>query len=100
LWPGKAGQRLRPEIGEIEQPADLPARRFGDDQRVRRSRGRLSLCSRFLPQFVDPAHGSITAQLLTLGMTQKVTGFAILGSAAITSAAIGRWLSRRQAWLV
>jgi hypothetical protein len=23
LWPGKAGQRLRPEIGEIEQPADL-----------------------------------------------------------------------------
>ncbi len=26
---------LRAEIGEIEQPADLPARRFGDDQRVR-----------------------------------------------------------------
>ena len=33
---GKAGERLRPEIVEIEQPADLPARRFGDDQRVRR----------------------------------------------------------------
>ena len=32
---GKAGERLRPEIGEIEQPADLPARRFGDDKRVR-----------------------------------------------------------------
>ena len=35
---GKAGKRLRPEIGEFEQPADLPARRFGDDQRVRRGK--------------------------------------------------------------
>jgi hypothetical protein len=33
---GKPGERLRPEIGEIEQPADLPASRLGDDQRVRR----------------------------------------------------------------
>ena len=33
---GKPGKRLRAEIGEIEQPADLPARRFADDQRVRR----------------------------------------------------------------
>jgi hypothetical protein len=30
---------LRPEIGEIEQPADLPARRFGNDERVRRGQG-------------------------------------------------------------
>jgi len=30
---------LRPEIGEIEQSADLAARRFGDDQRVRRGQG-------------------------------------------------------------
>ena len=28
---GKAGQRLRPEIGEVEQPPDLPARRFPND---------------------------------------------------------------------
>ena len=33
---GKAGERLRPEIGELEQPADLPARALGDDERVRR----------------------------------------------------------------
>ena len=32
---GKAGERLRSEIGQIEQPADLPAGRFADDQRVR-----------------------------------------------------------------
>ena len=33
----ETGKRLRPEIGEVEQPADLPARRFCNDQRVRRS---------------------------------------------------------------
>jgi hypothetical protein len=32
---GKSGKRLRPEIGKLEQPANLPARRIGDDQRVR-----------------------------------------------------------------
>ena len=35
---GKAGKRLRAEIGELEQPADLPARRFADDERVRRGK--------------------------------------------------------------
>ena len=35
---GKAGKRLRAEIVEIEQPADLPARRFADDQRIRRGK--------------------------------------------------------------
>ena len=33
---GKAGELLRPEVFEIEQPADLTACRFADDQRVRR----------------------------------------------------------------
>ena len=31
----KPASACGPEIGEIEQPADLPARRFGDDERVR-----------------------------------------------------------------
>ena len=31
---GEAGKRLRAEICELEQPADLPARRFADDQRI------------------------------------------------------------------
>jgi threonine/homoserine/homoserine lactone efflux protein len=49
----------------------------------------------FLPQFVDPSRGSVTAQLLTLGATQKATGFAILGATAIASGAVGGWLARR-----
>ena len=32
---GEAGERLRPEIVEVEQPADLPAGAVGDDERVR-----------------------------------------------------------------
>jgi threonine/homoserine/homoserine lactone efflux protein len=49
----------------------------------------------FLPQFVDPARGSVTAQLLVLGATQKVTGFAMLGSMALASGTVADWLSRR-----
>jgi threonine/homoserine/homoserine lactone efflux protein len=49
----------------------------------------------FLPQFVDPSRGSVTAQLLTLGATQKATGFAILGATALASGAVGGWLARR-----
>jgi len=31
----KAGELLRPQILQVEQPADLPARCFANDQRVR-----------------------------------------------------------------
>jgi hypothetical protein len=36
---GKPGKGLRPEVGEMEQSADLPARRFADDQRARSGQG-------------------------------------------------------------
>jgi threonine/homoserine/homoserine lactone efflux protein len=49
----------------------------------------------FLPQFVDPARGSVTLQLLVLGATQKITGFAVLGSTALASGTVAGWLSRR-----
>ena len=54
----------------------------------------------FLPQFVDPARGSVTAQLLLLGATQKATGFLVLGTAALASGAAGGWLARRPGLLV
>ena len=31
----KTGERLRPEVFQIEKPADLPARRLANNQRVR-----------------------------------------------------------------
>jgi threonine/homoserine/homoserine lactone efflux protein len=49
----------------------------------------------FLPQFVDPARGSVTVQLLVLGATQKITGFAVLGTTALASGTVARWIARR-----
>lgn len=48
----------------------------------------------FLPQFVDPAHGPVWAQLLVLGSIQKLTGILSLGSIALASGTIGQWLQR------
>lgn len=55
----------------------------------------LVLMLAFLPQFVDPARGSATAQLLLFGATQKATGFAVLGATALASGAVGGWLAQR-----
>jgi threonine/homoserine/homoserine lactone efflux protein len=54
----------------------------------------------FLPQFVDPAQGSVTVQLLVLGATQKATGLAVLGATAIASGAAGSVLARRPGFVV
>jgi threonine/homoserine/homoserine lactone efflux protein len=48
-----------------------------------------------LPQFVDLVWGSVTAQLLVLGATQKATGFVVLGATALASGTLGRWLAQR-----
>lgn len=49
----------------------------------------------FLPQFVDPARGSVTLQLLLLGATQKFTGLLVLGTYAIAAGTLGAWIMRR-----
>lgn len=48
----------------------------------------------FLPQFVDPAAGSVTLQMLALGATQKTTGVLVLGAYALASGTAGAWISR------
>ena len=42
-----------------------------------------------LPQFGDLVWGSVTAQLLVLGATQKATGFVVLGATALASGTLG-----------
>jgi threonine/homoserine/homoserine lactone efflux protein len=49
----------------------------------------------FLPQFVDPMRGSVTAQLFVLGATQKGLGLVVLGATALTAGAVGGWLGQR-----
>ncbi len=49
----------------------------------------------FLPQFVAPARGSVTLQLLLLGSTQKITGVLVLGAYALASGTLGEWLLKQ-----
>jgi threonine/homoserine/homoserine lactone efflux protein len=48
----------------------------------------------FLPQFVDPSAGPVWVQLLILGSLQKLAGIFSLGSVAIASGMVGKWLQR------
>jgi threonine/homoserine/homoserine lactone efflux protein len=54
----------------------------------------------FLPQFVSPNRGSVAAQLLVLGLTQKATGLIVQGSVALASGSVGAWLARRPGFLI
>ena len=49
----------------------------------------------FLPQFVDVSKGAVTAQIVILGLTFILLGFASDGSYALVSARISRRLSSR-----
>jgi threonine/homoserine/homoserine lactone efflux protein len=48
----------------------------------------------FLPQFVDPNHGAVTAQMLFLGLTFVVLAALSDGAWALLSSSLGRWLKR------
>ena len=49
----------------------------------------------FLPQFVDPARGSVAVQLLVLGATQKLCGLVVLAATAFAAGTVGDWIARR-----
>ena len=46
----------------------------------------------FLPQFVDPARGAVTPQILFLGGFLSVLGLVSDGTYALVAAGVGRWL--------
>lgn len=53
-----------------------------------------------LPQFAHPAAGSVTTQLIVLGITMKATGLIILGSIALAAGSVGGLISRRRSLIV
>jgi threonine/homoserine/homoserine lactone efflux protein len=53
-----------------------------------------------LPQFADPSAGSVTTQLIVLGITMKATGPIILGSVAFAAGSVGGLISRRRSLIV
>lgn len=48
----------------------------------------------FLPQFADPARGSLTMQMLLLGGVFIVATILVFGAIALLAGAIGGWLNR------
>ncbi len=51
----------------------------------------------FLPQFVDPAHGAATLQILVLGLTFTVIALSSDSLWALAAGTLGGWL-RRSRW--
>ncbi|MGJ7606363.1 LysE family translocator [Variovorax sp. LT1R20] len=49
----------------------------------------------FLPQFVDPTHGSVPLQLVQLGVVLSVAALAFNTLLGACSGQVGRWLQRR-----
>ncbi|HWA12296.1 MAG TPA: LysE family translocator [Burkholderiales bacterium] len=48
----------------------------------------------FLPQFADPARGSLSLQLVLLGGVFIVAALVVFGSIAALAGSLGRWLNR------
>ena len=50
----------------------------------------------FLPQFANPARGSITIQMLILGAVFILSASLVFGTIALAAGSLGEWLSRSQ----
>jgi threonine/homoserine/homoserine lactone efflux protein len=53
-----------------------------------------------LPQFIDPAQGSVLAQSVVLGFTQIVISVSVNAMIAVTAGSIALFLGRRPSWLL
>jgi threonine/homoserine/homoserine lactone efflux protein len=53
-----------------------------------------------LPQFIDPAQGSVLAQSLILGSIQTVISISVNGLIALTAGSIASFLGTRPSWLL
>ena len=50
----------------------------------------------YLPQFANPARGSITIQMLMLGAVFILSAILVFGAIALAAGSLGEWLSRSQ----
>jgi threonine/homoserine/homoserine lactone efflux protein len=53
-----------------------------------------------LPQFIDPAHGSVLGQSLALGVTQIVISLAVNTLIVFMAGSIANFLAQRPTWIV
>lgn len=52
----------------------------------------------FLPQFADPARGSLTVQLVFLGLMFIAVTLVVFSSIGWLAGAIGRWMAKSERW--
>jgi threonine/homoserine/homoserine lactone efflux protein len=102
LW--LAFQALRPGGRSVFAPKALPADRPGKLFTVGLVTNLLNpkiaiLYVSLLPQFVDPARGSIAAQSFTLGLVQIIIAITVNGLIAMSAGSISRFLGERPGWL-
>lgn len=92
LWLAVQALRHPPQAGAA--PPVRPARAFRDGMVVNLTNPKVILfVLAFLPQFIDPARGSVLAQFLLLGAVMAVGGFFINAVVGLFAGGLGRRLT-------
>jgi threonine/homoserine/homoserine lactone efflux protein len=83
-----------------ELPADRPRRLFAMGLVTNLLNPKIAvLYVSLLPQFIDPARGSVAGQSLVLGLVQIGIALTVNGLIVLTASGVARWLGRRPGWL-
>lgn len=91
-------RRRRPEPGALAQTTGRAAFAEGMISNLTNPNVLVFMLA-FLPQFVDPARGSVMGQMLLFGAVQKLTGLLVLGGTALAAGSVGDWLARRPSFV-
>jgi threonine/homoserine/homoserine lactone efflux protein len=95
----KPGGRSPFQVREL--PADSPRKLFTMGFVTNMLNPKIAvLYLSLLPQFIDPQHGSVLGQSLTLGIVQVVLSLTINSIVAVTAGSIATFLARRPTWIV
>lgn len=97
LWLSWQALRHPPQAGDT--PKVRPARAFRDGMVVNLTNPKVILfVLAFLPQFIDPARGSVLAQFLILGAVIAAGGFIVNAAVGIFAGGLGRRMARSPAF--